>query len=169
MTEGGVRSPMLAYWPGMIKAGSTSDHLSAFWDFLPTMAELTGEPVCGKTDGISMVPELLGRKEQQAKHAYLYWELYEGRPNCGVRMGHWKGIVKDRRDGMKVELYDLRTDEVEQVDVAEAYPLVVNQIRSIMEAAHEPNPYWDKDNKPLFNAAKACSVSGVIPQPRKQK
>ena len=150
MTEGGVRSPMLAYWPGMIKAGSTSDHLSAFWDFLPTMAELTGEPVRGKTDGISMVPELLGRKEQQARHAYLYWELYEGRPNCGVRMGHWKGIVKDRRDGMKVELYDLRTDEVEQVDVAEAYPLVVNQIRSIMEAAHEPNPYWDKDNKPLF-------------------
>ena len=53
--------------------------------------------------------------------------------------------------------------------MAEAYPLVVNQIRSIMEAAHEPNPYWDKDNKPLFNAAKACSVSGVIPQPRKQK
>ena len=169
MTEGGVRSPMLAYWPGMIKAGSTSDHVSAFWDFLPTMAELTGEPVRGKTDGISMVPELLGRKEQQAKHAYLYWELYEGRPNCGVRMGHWKGIVKDRRDGMKVELYDLRIDEAEQVDVAEGYPLVVNQIRSIMEAAHEPNPYWDKDNTPLFNAAKACSVSGVIPQPRKQK
>jgi arylsulfatase A-like enzyme len=169
MTEGGVRSPMLAYWPGTIKAGTTSDHLSAFWDFLPTMAELTGEPIRGETDGISMVPELLGLKEQQAKHAYLYWELYEGRPNCGVRMDHWKGIVKDRRNGMKIELYDLRVDEVEQVNVAEAYPLIVSQIRSIMEEAHQPNPYWDKEHTPLFNAAKACSVSGVIPEPLKQK
>ena len=125
-----------------------------------------GDPVRGETDGISMVPELLGLKEQQAKHAYLYWELYEGRPNCGVRMDHWKGIVKDRRNGMKMELYDLRVDEAEQVNVAEKHPLIVSQLRAIMEEAHQPNSFWDKENTPLFNVVKACSVTGVIPEPK---
>ena len=169
MTEGGVRSPMLAYWPGTVPAGVRSDHISAFWDFLPTMAELTGEPVDGRTDGLSMLPTLRGQSELQQQHKYLYWELYEGRPNCGVRMGKWKGIVLDRRNGMQIELYDLEADETEEVNVAAQYPEVVEEIRKAMLEAHEPSPFWGKDNQPLYNGPAACELNGVTYVPRVPK
>ena len=169
MTEGGVRSPMIAYWPGKIAAGSHSDHLSAFWDFMPTMAELTGEKMKTRTDGISMLPTLLGASEKQRKHDYLYWELYEGRPNCGVRMGKWKGIVRDRRQGMDIELYDLEADEFEEVNVAALHPEMVECILNAMLESHEPSPFWDKANKPLYHAAAATELNGVEPLPRKSK
>lgn len=162
MYEGGVRSPMFAYWPGMIKAGTVSDHMSAFWDMLPTFSHLTGEPMKGETDGISMMPTLLGKPKQQKKHDYLYWELYERVPNQGVRMGNWKGVVVDRRDGQKIELYDLTNDEGEQKDLAEKYPEVVDRIRQVMNEAHEPSPLWDKSFPGrMFNVDEACKVSGV--------
>ena len=171
MTEGGVRSPMLAYWPGKVPAGAHSEHISAFWDFLPTMAELAGEPINGRTDGLSMLPTLRGEFEQQKQHRYLYWELYEGRPNCGVRMGKWKGIVLDRRKGMEIELYDLEADEAEERNVAHQYPEVVDQIRKAMLEAHEPSAFWDKNNKPLYNAQAACDFNAVtfVPKLKKKK
>ncbi|VGO20383.1 arylsulfatase [Pontiella sulfatireligans] len=169
MYEGGVRSPMIAYWPGKVPAGTVNDHISAFWDMLPTLAELTGEPVQGKTDGISMLPALLGRNDKQQKHKYLYWELYEGSPNQAVRFGKWKGVVADRRKGMKIELYDVTSDEGEQADVASEHPEVVEKIRQMMKDARVPSPYWDKDNKPLFNAKAACDANGVEPLPPRQK
>ncbi|MEP2775878.1 MAG: arylsulfatase [Luteolibacter sp.] len=167
--DGGVRSPMIAYWPGKVPAGSVSDHISSFWDMLPTMAELTGEPVAGETDGISMLPTLLGNDDQQQEHKYLYWELYEGSPNQAVRMGKWKGVVADRRKGMKIELYDITADEGEKSDVAAEYPEVVSEIRKALIEAHEPSPYWSKDNAPLFDTKAACEANGVEPAPAKPK
>lgn len=136
---------------------------------MPTLAELTGEPIYGRTDGISMLPTLLGDIDAQAQHKYLYWELYEGRPNSGVRLGKWKGLVLDRRKGMEIELYDLEADETEEVNVAHQYPEVVEQIRKAMLEAHEPSPFWDKNNKPLYNAQAACDLNGVTPMPKKKK
>lgn len=159
MYEGGVRSPMFATWPGKIAPGTENDHISAFWDMLPTFSELTGEPIVGETDGISMLPTLLG-KPGQKEHPYLYWELYEGSPNQAVRMGKWKGVVRNRRAGQKVELYDLSADEGEQTDVADQYPEVADRIRKVMNAAHVPSPFWSKDTRPLFNAEAACKVTG---------
>ncbi|MDF7824792.1 sulfatase-like hydrolase/transferase [Pontiellaceae bacterium B12227] len=162
MYEGGVRSPMFAYWPGKIRAGSVSDHLSSFWDMLPTFSALTGEPVQGETDGISMLPTLLGKPQQQKKHDYLYWELYERKPNQGLRMGKWKGVVVDRRKGQKIELYDMSVDEGEQQDLADRYPEVVERIRKAMNEAHVPSPLWDKSFPGrMFNVEAACEVSGV--------
>lgn len=172
MYEGGVRSPMIAYWPGKVPAGTLSDHVSAFWDLLPTMAELTGEPIKGNTDGISMLPTLLGQHNKQKKHEYLYWELYERKPNQAVRYGKWKGVVADRRGGMKIELYDVTKDEGEQVDVASEHPEIAERIRLIMNKAHVPSPFWDKDNKPLFDAEAACKATGatyVPPKPKRKK
>lgn len=159
MYEGGVRSPMFATWPGKIAAGTENDHISAFWDMLPTLAELTGEPVVGETDGISMLPTLLG-KPGQKEHKTLYWELYEGSPNQAVRMGKWKGVVRNRRTGQKVELYDLSADEGEQTDVADQYPEVVEHLRKAMNASHISSPFWSKDTQPLYNARAACAVTG---------
>ncbi|VGO14510.1 Arylsulfatase [Pontiella desulfatans] len=163
MYEGGVRSPMFAYWPGTIMAGTVSDHLSAFWDMLPTFSELTGEPVRGDTDGISMLPTLLGNTTRQKQHDYLYWELYERVPNQAVRMGKWKGVVVDRREGQRIELYDLSADEGEQVDVADRFPEVVERIRTAMNEAHVPSPLWDKSFPGrMFNVDAARRASGVV-------
>ncbi|WP_281613080.1 arylsulfatase [Flammeovirga sp. SubArs3] len=161
MYDGGVRSPMFAYWPGKIKAGSTSDHISAFWDVLPTLSDITNEPLKGETDGISMLPTLLGKDKKQKQHKYLYWELYEGKPNCAVRYGKWKAVVTDRRKGLNIELYDVKADEGEGKNVATEYPDVVKEIALMMKDAHIKSPYWDKDFKPLFNAAAACEFNGV--------
>ncbi|MGD7652190.1 MAG: sulfatase-like hydrolase/transferase [Verrucomicrobiales bacterium] len=162
MYEGGVRSPMFAYWPGTVRAGTVSDHMSSFWDMLPTFSELTGEPVKGGTDGISMLPTLLGQPERQKKHEFLYWELYERVPNQAVRIGKWKGVVVDRRKGQKIELYDLSADGGEQQDVADRYPEVVEGIRKKMNEAHVPSPLWDKSFPGrMFNVAAARGASGV--------
>ena len=160
---------MIAYWPGTIKSGSVSNHISAFWDMLPTFSDLAGEPLKGKTDGISMLPTLLGKDSEQKKHKYLYWELYESnRPNCAVRYGKWKGVVADRRKGLNIELYDLSGDQGESKNLADQYPEVVEEIRKMMLEAHVKSPYWDKDNKPLFNAKAACEATGVEYVPKKK-
>jgi arylsulfatase A-like enzyme len=166
LTEGGVRSPMFAYWPGRIAAGTASVHLSAFWDFLPTLSELTEEKMEGIADGISMLPTLLGNPKKQRKHEYLYWELYEGRPMCAVRMGDWKGIVLDRRQGMNIELYNLEIDEFEQTNVAADHPEVVERIRSAMLESHTTSLFWNITNNPLYNLKVACERSGVTYVPR---
>ena len=161
MYDGGVRSPMFAYWPNKIQSGSTSNHISAFWDMLPTFSELTTTPIKGETDGISMLPTLLGKPKNQKQHKYLYWELYEGTPNCAVRYGPWKAVVLNRRKGLNVELYNLKTDPGETIDVAMKYPKIVDEIVTMMKNAHVKNPFWDVENKPLFDADAAAKANGV--------
>jgi len=164
--EGGLRSPMFAYWPGKVPAGTTSDHMSAFWDLLPTMAELTGEPVNGLTDGISMLPTVLGESEKQKKHKYLYWENYAGRASRAVRMGKWKAVVPLMQNGDKIELYNLDTDGLEAEDVADQYPEVMDQLKKLMDEAHTPSPLYDISFDNNFNAIEACKINGVKPQVR---
>ncbi len=112
--EGGIRVPLIAYWPGHIKADSVSNHISAFWDFLPTCAELAGAKAPDGLDGISFIPTLLG-KAGQKEHEYLYWEFHEKPLAQAVRMGDFKGVyfVKENR----LELYNLKTDIGEQKDI----------------------------------------------------
>jgi arylsulfatase A-like enzyme len=162
MYDGGVRSPQIAYWPNKVPAGTVSDHISAFWDILPTLSDLTGEPIKGETDGISMLPTLLDKLEAQKKHSHLYWELYESnKPNCAVRYDKWKGVVLDTRKGLKIELYDLSTDQGELKNVAKNHPAIVSKIEQMMRDSHIPNPFWDKLNKPLFNAHAAKTATGL--------
>ena len=161
MFEGGVRTPTFAYWPGKVPAGKVTNHISSFWDVMPTLSELTGEPIKGETDGISFLPTLLGKDKKQKKHEYLYWEIYEGVPRCAVRYKQWKGVVLDMRKGMDVLLFDVNDDESERKDVAAEHPDVVKKIKKMMLEAHTPNPYYDKDNKPLFNLQKACEDNGI--------
>ncbi|MBX2874017.1 MAG: arylsulfatase [Saprospiraceae bacterium] len=164
MYDGGIRSPMFAYWPGKVPSGTISDHTSAFWDVLPTLSELTDEPIVGEVDGISMLPTLLGKPLKQKKHEFLYWELYEGKPNCAIRYGKWKAVVLDRREGFNIELYDVKADQSEQENVAHLHPKIVEEIRTMMKDAHIKNPFWDKENLPLFNADAACEATGVEPE-----
>jgi arylsulfatase A len=127
--EGGIRVPLIAWWPEKIEAAGVTDHVSAFWDFLPTFAELLGAAVPVEIDGLSLLPTLLGRPAQQRRHAYLYWE-YQGRQ--AVRLGDWKGYRASLDD--EIELYDLSTDIGEARNVADLHPDVVARIAEIMQS-----------------------------------
>jgi len=145
--EGGIRVPMVAWWPGTITAGTLSDHPSTFWDFLPTACDIAGIDPPTEGDGISYLPELLGGRGQP-EHEYLYWEFHEQGRKQAVRMGQWKGVrlnVRRDPDG-PIELYDLSTDIAEERDVAAEHPEVVHQIRRIMAEAHTPSELF-----PLIN------------------
>lgn len=134
--EGGIRVPMIASWPAKIKAGSTSNHISAFWDVLPTMSELINIEAPGAIDGISFLPTLLG-EDNQEKHEFLYWEFPAYKGQQAVRLGDWKGIRKNIFNGnLKIELYNLKEDPAETNDVAADYPDIVSQIEAIMQREH---------------------------------
>ena len=137
--EGGIRVPMIASWPGRIKAGSQTDHISAFWDLLPSLCEITGVTPPGDIDGISYLPTLL-QKGHQKKHPYLYWEYPEAGSSQAVRMGKWKAIRKNIRKGnMKIQLFNLETDIREERDVAAQNPEIVQKIEKILKDAHTPS------------------------------
>lgn len=142
MYEGGVRIPFIARWKGHIAAGRTSEHVSAFWDFLPTACEMAGMEAPKSTDGISYLPELLGKPQPQ--HEYLYWEFHEEGKKQAVRLGNWKGVrlnAADKPNG-PIELYDLASDPSENINLADKHPDVVSKIDSLMKASHTNNPNW---------------------------
>ncbi|MGC3969197.1 MAG: sulfatase-like hydrolase/transferase [Pirellulales bacterium] len=142
MTDGGIRVPLIARWPGVIDAGRTSDHVGYFADILPTFAELAGASTSLTGDGISVVPTLQGAnaRRKQAEHEYLYWEFHEGGPSKqAVRMGDWKGI---RTFGGRLQLFNLRDDLAEQNDVAAEHPDVVRRIEGILATARSENEHW---------------------------
>lgn len=140
MFEGGIRTPMLVKWPGKVKPGTISDHISAFWDIMPTLAEITGLSEPAGIDGISFMPTLFGRKEQK-QHEYLYWEFHELGGKIGVRIGNWKAIKHDvDKDPQRpLELYDLTNDTGETKNVASSHPDIVKMMEEIIKQAHIPS------------------------------
>jgi len=149
--EGGIRVPMIAAWPGVIEVGSQTDHISAFWDVLPTMAELASQPSPPGVDGISFLPTLLGKTSQQEIHEYLYWEFHEGSSKQAVRMGDWKA-VRLTPSG-EIELYDLSTDIAEANSVAADHPDLVAKIEEILAQVRTDEDLWPlndaKDTMPF--------------------
>lgn len=137
--EGGIRVPMIAHWPGVVKGGRVSDHISAAWDLMPTFCEMAGVAAPENTDGISLVPELKG--EEQPEHPFLYWEYYTKGGNQAVRMGDWKGVRMDggANESAPIELYNLSKDIGESNDVAANNANVVAQIAKIMKSEHTPS------------------------------
>lgn len=132
--EGGIHVPMIARWPGTIAEGSTSDHISAFWDVLPTIAELTKSNIETPVDGISFAPTLFG-KGQQKKHSHLYWEFHELEGRQAIRKDHWKLIRYDVNNGGSYELYDLKEDASETHDLAMEMPEMVKELSTILEGS----------------------------------
>lgn len=141
--EGGIREPFFARWPGVIKAGSQSDYVGAFWDLLPTFAELAKTNVPTTIDGLSIVPTLTG-KGTQARHGYLYWEFHENGGRQAVRQGNWKAVrlqAIDQPDGA-VELYDLSTDPAEAHNIAAQHPAKARELSQLMQQSHTESPLF---------------------------
>ncbi len=136
--EGGIRVPLIVRWPGKIKAGSVSDHVGAFWDFLPTAAALAGTKAPKDIDGISFAPTLLGKGDQK-EHAYLYWEFHEHGKIQALLLENHKAL---RGLGKEVLLYDLAEDPVEQHDIASERPDLVKKAEAIFAAARSPSAEW---------------------------
>ncbi|MCH8042770.1 MAG: arylsulfatase [Planctomycetes bacterium] len=137
MYDGGIRVPMIVRWPGHIKAGTTTDHVCAAVDLMPTAAALAGVKPPENIDGISYLPVLLGQRQPQ--HEFLYWEFYEGGFKQSVRMGPWKGV---RRGFGPLELYNVNDEIGERSNVAPQHPEVVAKIKSHMQSAHVPSKRW---------------------------
>ncbi len=141
--EGGIRVPMIARWPGKIKKDSKTDHISAFWDMMPTFAEITGIKPPANINGISMLPTLLGNDEKQKDHPWLYWEFvpapYAKSLNSiqAVRKKQWKAL-RFLKDG-HIELYNLNKDIGEQHNVASQHPKIVKEMIIIMNKEHSPS------------------------------
>ncbi len=135
--EGGIREPFVISWPDGIKPGTKSDLISAEWDFLPTICQLIGVKPPSDIQGISYLPTLLDRPNEQKKHPYLYWEFPGYGGQQAVRMGKWKGIIFNEQKGnTTMKLFNLDTDIQEQYDVAAENPDIVKEIKDIMEKEH---------------------------------
>ncbi|KPL11544.1 MAG: hypothetical protein AMS26_19845, partial [Bacteroides sp. SM23_62] len=133
--EGGIRVPTIAWWPGKIAANSSTDHLSAFWDVYPTVAELTGQEIHDSVDGISFLPILLGNKGQQ-EHEYLYWEFHEKNGRQAIRKGDWKLVRYDVFSPEKTttELYNIAEDPAETMNVASENKEITQTLLRLMES-----------------------------------
>lgn len=136
LREGGVRAPLIVSWPKQVKAGRQSSLISAFWDMMPTFCDLA-DVKCPKTDGISLLPEILDQSKQQKQHEYLYWEYPEADGQKAVRMGKWKAFLpRIFKGNREIELYNLELDPREQTNVARYHPDVVVKMKEIMRKAH---------------------------------
>ena len=146
LTDGGIRVPFIAWWPGKVKAGAVSEHVSGFQDLLPTVAELSGAKLSAETDGISFVPTLLG-KEGQKQHSHLFWDFNEQGGKRAVLKWPWKLIHLNTGDGQKGQkgkakaksleklLHNLETDIGEEKNVAADKPEIVAELEKLMQSS----------------------------------
>ena len=136
--DGGIRVPTIARMPGRVPAGAVCEVPLAFWDFLPTAAELAGVSAPPDLDGISFVPALEGR--EQPAHEHLYWEFHERGFSQALRVGDWK-VVRKAPDA-PLELYDLSRDPGEERDLAAEHPEQIERARALLSKARTPSEHW---------------------------
>lgn len=154
MTDGGIRVPFIVSWPGRVKAGSVSEHLSGFQDLLPTVAALSGSMDPAETDGVSFLPTLLGREGQQ-QHSHLYWSFNEQGGKAAVLKWPWKlihlntgsgkadaaakgkgkGKNQDQPKPLQKLLHNLETDVGEENNLAEQHPELVAELEKLMQSS----------------------------------
>jgi len=143
--EGGIRVPQIVRWPGRVAAGSVSDAVVGFEDWMPTLADLAGEEIVApdESDGISFAPALLGNG--QPERAFLYREFAGYHGQQAVWLGsRWKGVrqnllKKGNPDPLAIELYDLENDPAESTNVAAHHPEIVGRIAGLMESERVPS------------------------------
>lgn len=138
--DGGIRVPTIATWPGKIAAGAESDILSGFQDLFPTLAEVAGFEPPADLDGVSLLPTLLGKPEEQTHHEFLYWEFLERGGKKAVATTQWKAIQLDtlKPEPQPTLLFNLESDPSETTDVAADHPDIVRQMETWIQESHTP-------------------------------
>jgi arylsulfatase A-like enzyme len=141
LTEGGIRVPTVAWWPGKVPAGTESAHVAYFGDFLSTAAELAGAREPEQRDGISFLPALLGQP-QKKHHSHLYWEFHERGFSQAVLMdGRWKAI-RMRGTESPLEVYDLDSDIAETKNLAATRLDLVERAEALFRSERTPSAAW---------------------------
>jgi arylsulfatase A-like enzyme len=162
MYEGGIRVPMVARWPGHIEPDTDSDHISALWDVLPTLCEVSGAEIPADTDGLSFLPALTGKK--QAAHEFLYWEFPSYGGQQAVRLGDYKALRRDcfKNPNAPIQLYDLSKDIGETTDIAADHPEIVKEAWRVIKREHvdsELFPFPEPQPKSSAGMAKGPIIS----------
>lgn len=141
--EGGIRTPFIVKWDGVIPKGSVSYHISTFWDFMPTVCDLINVDTPNDIDGISYLPTLTGNGKQK-QHDYLYYEFHEQGGKQAIIKDGWKLIHLQVNNPSKeyYELYNINADPGEIADVAKLFPEKVEQLKKIMKNARTNNVNW---------------------------
>lgn len=157
LTDGGIRVPFIAWWPGRIKPGRESGHVSYAGDFFATAAQLAGRPAPVGLDSLSFLPALTGQGDQLA-HEFLYWEFHEGGfRQAALLEGRWKGIRSGGPD-RAIRLHDLKLDVAEQKDVAAEHPEVTRRLSEYLSTARTESadwiPVWQAGNGKKHNKKK---------------
>jgi arylsulfatase A-like enzyme len=124
----------------------------AFWDFLPTAAELAGVSVPSGIDGTTVMPTLTGQGSPKP-HDFLYWEFHEQGSKQAVRTGQWKAVRL--RPGGPIELYDIKSDPGETKNVASEHPDVVARVEAYLKTARTENARWPLSDTPAKAKVKA--------------
>lgn len=139
--EGGIRTPMLVYWKDKVKAGSKTDLVSAFWDVLPSFADIIDAKVPDGLDGISFLPTLLG-ESQNDTHDYLYWEFHEKGGKQAILQDDWKLIRLglNTPKNIKTELYNLKDSPTESDNVYSKNPEKARDLEKLMDSARTTSP-----------------------------
>ncbi|MGN6547406.1 MAG: arylsulfatase [Aureliella sp.] len=142
LTDGGIRVPTIAWWPGKIEAGRESGHVGYFGDWMATAAELARTGMPRDCDSISFVPTLLDEPAKQQQHDFLYWEFHEGGfKQAALYQGRWKGIRSGAPDA-PIALYDLKSDVAEKNNVAAQHPELAQKIGDYLATARSDSPDW---------------------------
>ena len=142
LTDGGIRVPCIAWWPGKIQP-STSSHVAYFGDWMATAAELAGAKPPMPNDSISFVPTLLGKADTQKSHEFLYWEFHEGGfKQAALYRSRWKGI-RSGGPNEPIVLYDVTNDIGEKANVAKEQPEIAEKIGTYLKSARTPLPEWE--------------------------
>ena len=141
--EGGIRVPMIAHWPGHIEAGSTNDHIGAHYDIINTLCDAVGVVAPAASDGISILPTLLGNIDAQREHDYLFWDFAGYGGQLAVRMGNWKAVKRNMHNDpdAPLQLYNLEVDPTESTDVAGDHPDIAARLEAIMREARTRPAY----------------------------
>lgn len=137
--EGGIRIPMIASWPNEIKPNTKTDLISAHYDVMATICEITEQKIPKSTDGISFLPTLLGKDKNQKNHEFLFWEYPEYGGQVAIRIGDWKILRRNLKTNKKsptLELYNLKQDIKEENNVANLHPEIIQQAIQVFSQQH---------------------------------
>lgn len=136
--EGGIRIPMIASWPGHIKPETKSDHISVQYDMMATFSDIAGYENTDISDGLSMLPVMIS-EENQKQHDFLYWEFPSYGGQVAIRMGDWKVVRQNLKNEKQptLELYNLKDDPTETMNVAEAHPEILKKAAEIFKKERE--------------------------------
>lgn len=133
--EGGIRVPMISKWKGKIKPGTTTDHISSFWDILPTFSDIVKSNKKLTTEGVSFLPTLVDESSKQKEHDYLYWEFHELGGRKAIRKGDWKLIENNIKDGGNYLLFDLKSDPEETKNLYNEKPHIAKELEALLKTA----------------------------------